>query len=146
MVATGNEPLPQQWMRRRLAWAARRAGLLKVPAPIDMRRTFAQWARMDGWTYAEVAKWLGNSSGIVAQVYAPVQNEEISRAVARSAKSSAQLIAITRAAQGARKSPHRTRQAYGQSNSKGSAHGSKLNKRKDLSHGKQTVEGGGTTD
>ncbi len=136
MVGTGNLPLPQQWMRRRLIWAAKRAGLSWVPAPIDFRRTCAQWAREDGWTYPQTAKWLANSSGIVAQVYAPTPVAEIDVAVAHSARANHKLIAITNAVQGHRRPAH---QAFGQSVVHGSKVGSRPTKRKALTHGKQSI-------
>jgi integrase len=137
------EAPPPQWMRRRLIWAAKRAGLPWTPAPIDFRRTCAQWMRADGWTFEETAKWLGNSSGIVAQVYAPTPARDIDRAVARGARASHKLIALTRDLEGVRKSP---RKAFGQSVVHSSNPGSKPTKRKALTHGKQTVQGGAPTD
>lgn len=106
-------PPPEQWMRRRLLWAAHRIGLCRIeksgtgskrrhvivegwaPAPIDFRHTCAQWAQADGWTEAETSKWLANTDGIVRTVYAKLPVQEIARAVHRSRASSHRLLKIT---------------------------------------------------
>jgi integrase len=102
-----NEPPAKQWMRRRLIWAARRAGLQWEPAPIDFRRTFATWAREEGWEFDEVAKWLGNSSGIVREVYAQIPEARMRRAVARSRGASRGLLKLANELEGERRPPVR---------------------------------------
>lgn len=124
-LPAGAPPVPGQWMRRRLMWAAHRIGLCTLsreggklhvvkgwfPAPIDLRRTCAQWQRADGWTRQETALWLANSSGIVDEVYAPVPSDEMRRAVARSAASSMRTLRITRALERAPRKPPRYAEA-----------------------------------
>lgn len=65
-------PPGTQWMRHRLRWAARRAGLAFTPQPIDFRRTFATWKRDAGWQADETAAVLGNSSVMVRDIYAKI--------------------------------------------------------------------------
>lgn len=147
-LLVADEPPPKQWMRRRLLWAAKRAGLSWVPAPIDLRHTCAQWKRAAGWTEAETALWLANSSGIVREVYAPVPLREIDHAVARARHADRNLIAMTRDLAGPRRGARTAQQGDGLRSNRynRSEVRSKTTKRKALTHGKQTLHGGGPTD
>ncbi len=144
-----NEPPAKQWMRRRLIWAARRAALTWEPAPIDFRRTFATWARDEGWEFDEVAKWLGNSSGIVREVYAKIPEAKMRRAVARSRGASNKLLKLVGQFEGERRPPIR---AFGSDAvvSEGSETGSVTGKihlvYEEVSHGKVSGKLGGAQD
>jgi hypothetical protein len=152
-VLVADAPPPHQWMRRRLLWAAHRAGICTVkrkgktivlvkgwiPAPIDFRRTCATWLREEGWEFDEVAVWLGNSTGIVREVYAQMPAAAMVRAVRRSSGASRNLLKMTRELEGPRRGPV-------SSAASGSVSSSKLTQAKGLTHGKLSKEGGGPTD
>lgn len=104
-----SEVPPQQWMRQRLRWASRRAGLPFTPQPIDFRRTCATWLRDAGWEFDEVAKLLGNSTGMVREVYAQVPRARFVAAVAKAAPQNAALAELTRLLFDLRKGPARKR-------------------------------------
>ncbi len=88
---------PKQWMRRRLIWAAKRAGVPVAPQPIDLRHTCAVWKRDAGWEFDETAKWLGNSSGIVERVYANLPQRRMTELVERTAPAERALLAAVAA-------------------------------------------------
>lgn len=119
---------PTQWMRQRLRWASVRAGLsckncaagelgtsgcpgtCFVPQPIDFRRTLATWLRNSGWEFDEVAKLLGNSTGMVREVYAQIPRARFVAAVAKAAPAVARLSELTRLeSAGDRKGPRSAR-------------------------------------
>lgn len=129
---------PQQWMRQRLKWACVRAGVVckpcagafrtdkpraplpcvlegclqAVPDVLAFRRSLATWLRDAGWEFDEVAKILGNSSGMVREVYAQVPRARFVAAVAKSAPASVEMLGLTAAADAsaARRGPRRTRE------------------------------------
>jgi len=144
---------PENWMRRRLMWAAHRIGMCKLkregqktvlvdgwyPAEIDLRRTCAEWNRADGWTEAQTAKWLANSAGIVASVYAPTPKSEMRHAVARSAASSHRMLRITEQLS---KTPRRgavPSRGQGTKSLQRSGNRSKTANQRSVRHGKQTL-------
>jgi site-specific recombinase XerD len=100
-------PLPKQWMRRRLHWACKRAGVAVVPSPNDLRRTCATWHCEDGWDFEETAKWLANSSGMVRQVYAQIPRAAMVRAVERTDGAASGLLRLTAALDRPRRPPRR---------------------------------------
>lgn len=142
LFVTDTPHLPKQWMRRRLASAARRAGLAWTPTPIDFRRTFATWRREEGWEFEETAKVLGNSSGIVREVYAQVMPASIVRAYERSSPHAAALLKLTRDLEGPRRSP----KAKKTTSDPGRKPGRISPTTTELSHGKLSYRGGGPTD
>lgn len=109
-VSDGGLP-PPEWLTHRMKWAARRARLPFAPATIDLRRTFATWARDEGWEFSEVAKWLGNSSGMVEKVYAQLANARFERLVEKGALLERETLSML-ALPGPRRGPRVSRTQY----------------------------------
>ncbi len=163
--------LPAQWMRRKIMWAAHRAGLARVemrtlaglsrtgkrrrqafvvsgrvPSANDLRRTFATWRRGEGWEFADVARWLANSSGMVKEVYAQAAPTAMKRAVARSAPAARSLLRLTRDLEAARRPAQSAARAVHSRKLGSSETRSNIEPTGELTHGKQTVQGGEPTD
>jgi hypothetical protein len=111
-VADGEAP-PDAWMRQRLKWGCKRARLDKVPAPIDFRRTFATWARQEKWEFEEVAKWLANSTGMVREVYAQLENARFERLVTKNTTLEREILdMVSINAAGSRRGPRIVRTQF----------------------------------
>jgi hypothetical protein len=124
--------LAENWMRHRLKWACRRAGVTEITSANHLRRTFATWRKEEGWEFEETARWLANSSGMVREVYAQMAPRAMVRAVGRSKAHATKLLKLTRDLDG----PRRGAQQAKLTESHGSENGSKLTEERDLSHGK----------